>query len=257
MTTPTGAAAPRPRDGRFLIVEDDPQVATLIGRILSADARALDTADTGASMADHMARQRYELVVLDLTLPDRDGLTLLRDRALDPGTGLVVVSGRTDSFDKVAALELGADDYVTKPFDPHEFRARVHSVLRRCRQVATDAPGNAGAARRRPAPRYQFDGWTLDMATRTLAAPDGTPVELTSGDIDVLEVLVVKAGLVLSRDALLSLLHGPARTPGDRSVDVRIRRLRAKIEADPDTPRLIKTVRGEGYCFTGLVAVDR
>jgi two-component system, OmpR family, response regulator len=185
-------------------------------------------------------------VLLDLGLPDEDGLNLIRElqRCKIP---VIIVSGRGESVERVVGLELGADDYVTKPFDLRELLARIRSVLRR-------AVGAANEHANAP-PSFEFEGFRLQPEARRLIATDGREVPLTTGEFDLLFAMVQRPNLVLSRDQLMNSVHGRDAGPYDRAIDVQIGRLRRKIETDPANPRLIKSVRGAGYLFA--VAVKR
>lgn len=230
----------------LLIVDDEPDVRNLLARYFNAQGFATATAADGAQMREHLQRSRVDLVLLDLGLPGEDGLSItryLREAWQGP---VVIVTGRGEPVDRVVGLELGADDYVTKPFDLRELLARVRSVLRRARQ-ASQAP-----ARNTP-PAFAFAGFTLDTAARTLHAPDGRPIALTTGEYALLRVLVDHPNHVLTRDQLMTKLHGRDTGPFDRAIDAQVGRLRRKIETDPQRPRLIQSVRGTGYVFTPTV----
>jgi DNA-binding response OmpR family regulator len=184
-----------------------------------------------------------ELVLLDLGLPGEDGFTIARQLREHWHCGLVIVSGRGDAVDKVVGLEVGADDYVTKPFDLRELLARIKAVLRRL-QPAEPAPhaGTPGLAG-----RLLFDEWELDLAARRLLRRGGTEVPLTSGEFDLLRTFAQNAGRVLSRDYLLEQTRGREAGPFDRTIDVQVGRLRRKLELNADEPQIIKSVRGAGY----------
>ena len=205
-----------------------------------------------------MAADAPALVLLDLGLPGEDGFAIARQLREHHRCGLVIVTGRGDSVDKVVGLEIGADDYVTKPFDLRELAARVKAVLRRI--VPDDAPaappaGPAPAPAEAPAlrERFVFAGWEYDVAARRLVDPQGEEVALTAGEFDLLGVLVRHPGRVLSRDFLLEQTRGRDAGPFDRTIDVQVGRLRRKIEADPERPELIKSVRGAGYVLVPAV----
>jgi two-component system OmpR family response regulator len=183
------------------------------------------------------------VVLLDLGLPDEDGLDLMRALRRQWLGPVIIVSGRGEPVERIIGLELGADDYVSKPFDLRELLARIRSVLRRARPVE-EADG---------VPVFEFDGWRLDTRSRSLAGPDGSEIALTSGEFELLLALLQRAGEVLTRDQLMNVLHGHDAGPYDRAIDVQIGRLRRKIEADPARPRLIKSVRGAGYLLAAPV----
>jgi two-component system, OmpR family, response regulator len=194
-----------------------------------------------------MTSDAPDLVLLDLGLPGEDGFAIARRLREHWRCGLVIVSGRGDAVDKVVGLEVGADDYVTKPFDLRELLARVKAVLRR----TAHASGRAVAAIARE--RWCFDTWVLDVAARSLNGADGRGVALTSGEFDLLCVFAQHPGRVLSRDFLLEHTRGREAGPFDRTIDVQVGRLRKKLEADPEDPQIIKSVRGAGYLFVPRV----
>lgn len=202
-----------------------------------------------------MANDPPQLVLLDLGLPGEDGFVIARQLREHWRCGLVIVTGRGDSIDKVVGLEVGADDYVTKPFDLRELLARIKAVLRRI-LPADSAPAAASAPA--PAPALErsvlhFAGWSLDTAARRLADAAGTEVVLTTGEFDLLQVLARHPGRVLSRDFLLEQTRGREAAPFDRTIDVLIGRLRKKLGDSADEPQLIKAVRGAGYLFVASV----
>ncbi len=226
----------------ILVVDDDPEIRALLHRYLAGHNFAVETAASGAQMRDALARARPDLVLLDLGLPDADGLGLLQQiRAR--GAPVIVVSGRGDTVERVVGLELGADDYVSKPFDLRELLARVRAVLRRAAAPTPSAPA---------APRLRFDRFELDTGARRLREGPQAEVPLTTGEYDLLLALLEQPNRVLSRDQLMGALHGREAGPYDRAIDVAIARLRRKIERDPGTPTLIRSVRGAGY----LLAAD-
>ena len=223
----------------LLCVDDEDEIRELLSRYFDKHGFRVSTARNGAELREVIARESIDLVLLDLGLPGEDGLALTRYLREHWRGAIIIVTGRGDSVDRVVGLELGADDYVTKPFDLRELLARVRSVLRRS---AAPAPAPAPAANART--RLGFAGFTLDLAARSLQAPDGNPVTLTSGEFDLLCAFVEKPNRVLSRDVLMNSLHGREAGPFDRAIDMQIGRLRRKIETAPDQPELIKSVRG-------------
>jgi two-component system OmpR family response regulator len=226
---------------RVLVVDDDPDIVQLLSRYLGGHGFQVAAAGDGAQLRASMAGASPDLVLLDLGLPDEDGLSLLRHLHTQCRVPVIVVSGRAESVDRIVGLELGADDYVTKPFDFRELLARIRSVLRRTRSHTVDVPAAAH--------RLAFDGLTLNLSSRHLADRNGTDVPLTTGEFDLLHALLARPLQVLTRDHLMNSLHGRDAGPFDRAIDVQVGRLRRKIEADPASPRLIKSVRGSGYLF--------
>ncbi len=232
------------------VVDDEADITRLLANYLAGHGFRVTQLHRGAELLALMASDPPALVLLDLGLPGEDGLAIarqLRQGREGPSCGLLIVSGRGDPVDKVVGLEIGADDYITKPFDLRELVARLKAVARR---LAPAAPVAAPAA----APTcWQFEGWTLHGAARRLVAPGGDDVSLTSGEFELLCVLVQHAGRVLSRDFLLEATRGREAAPFDRTIDVQIGRLRRKLRDDADEPRLIKSVRGAGYVLVAPV----
>jgi DNA-binding response OmpR family regulator len=237
------------------ILDDEPDITTLLGTYLSSHGYRVSALHRGAALFELLQRDPPALVLLDLGLPGEDGLAIARQlrefsaaRGGAGAPGLVIVSGRGDSVDKVVGLEIGADDYITKPFDLRELLARVKAVLRRTSVEAAPIPAPApAAAAREPATTQQFCGFTLDLAARRLLDPTGCEVALTAGEFDLLAVFVRHPGRVLSRDFLLEQTRGREAAPFDRSVDVLIGRLRKKLADDLQQPQILKAVRSAGY----------
>ena len=238
------SVTPRDRPARLLVVDDEPKLLDLVRRYFESHGFAIDTASDGKAMRAHVAEHAIDLVLLDLGLPDEDGFALTRWLREHWGGAVIIVTGRGESVDRVVGLELGADDYVTKPFELRELLARVRSVLRRAQTAPATKP---------PAATLGFGDYRLDLGARELIARDGTPVELTSGEFELLRALAERPQVVLSRDELMSRLHGREAGPYDRAIDVQIARLRRKIEADPAHPQIIKSVRGAGYMLAARV----
>ncbi len=234
-----------PASPHVLIVDDDPEIRDLLGRYLKKHGYRVDRAADGREMARLLETGRFDLVVLDLMLPGEDGLSLCRRLRASSDLPVIMLTAMGDETDRIVGLEIGADDYLPKPFNPRELLARIKAVLRR------------GGALRPPEGEtpagLEFDGWRIDVGRRELFAPDGVLVPLTSGEFDLLLALAERPQRVLSRDQLLDLTKGRAAQPFDRSIDVQLSRLRRKIEADPKEPQLIKTVRGGGYMLTARV----
>ena len=228
------------------VLDDEVEITSLLATYLAGHGYRVSQVQTGAALMRLMPLDPPELVLLDLGLPGEDGLAIARQLREHWDCGLVIVSGRGDAVDKVVGLELGADDYVTKPFDLRELLARVRAVLRR--SSATDAAGPASASK-----TYRFAGWQLDVGARRLTNADGREVALTTGEFGLLAALLEHAGRVLSRDFLLSQTRGREAGPFDRTIDVQVGRLRKKLEADVDDPQIIKSVRGAGYILVAPV----
>jgi DNA-binding response OmpR family regulator len=225
---------------RILVVDDDPRIRQMISRYLDEEGFAVELAENGAAMWACLERQRVDLVLLDLVLPGEDGLLLAREiRSRFGGIGIIMVTGRSDMVDTVVGLEVGADDYISKPFHLREILARIKSVLRRVRPTSEAGSGEA----------IRFDGWCLDLGRRELKAPDGKEVPLTSGEFDLLVAFTKHPGRVLNRDMLMDLTRGRQWEVFDRTIDAQVARLRRKIEPDPRSPMMIKSVRGVGYVF--------
>lgn len=221
---------------RILVVDDDVALRELIASYLQANGFVVDGCGDGREMRAAIERHAPDLIVLDLMLPGEDGLSLLRVLRASGGPPVIIVSARGDEVDRVIGLEVGADDYLPKPFGPRELLARVRAVLRRG-QTPSATTGSIG-----------FGPFRLDKLSHTLTRDD-VEVPLTSGEFNLLRIFVEHPNQVLSRDHLVSLLRGFERTPFDRSIDVRITRLRRKIESQPEAPIYLRTVWGEGYLF--------
>jgi two-component system OmpR family response regulator len=199
-------------------------------------------------MRQVLAESRVDLILLDLMLPGEDGLSLCRDLRTQSNVPIIMLTAKGDEVDRVIGLEMGADDYLPKPFGSRELIARIRAVLRRSRENAA-APDPAKQPK-----HYRFDHWRLDTGRRELIRDDGTVVPLSTGEFDLLAVFVERPQRVLSRDQLLDLTHGRAASPLDRSIDTQVSRLRRKLEQDPANPVIIKTVWGGGYTFTPAVS---
>jgi DNA-binding response OmpR family regulator len=230
------------------VVDDDDEVVALIRRYFAGQGFTVSTAHDGAGARDIVARETVDVILLDLGLPREDGFEVCRQLRAHWSGAIIMVTGRGDAVDRVVGLELGADDYVTKPFDLRELLARVRSVLRRI-IVANPAARPASNAR-----ALVFAGFVLDRETRTLSRQSGGEIRLTSGEFELLCVFAQHPNRVLSRDQIMGYLHGRDAGPYDRAIDVQIGRLRKKLEDDPQEPRLIKSIRGVGYLFATPVA---
>ncbi len=230
----------KPAD-HILVVEDEPVTrATLAGYFREAGYRVSEAED-GAGLWSVLQSSLVDLVLLDIKLPGEDGLSLLRELRRNSEIAVIMVSGKTDEVDRIIGLELGAHDYVTKPFNTRELLARAKNLIRLTRR-ARDA--------NRDTPLHSFDGWVLNKGSRQLTAPSGEDVPLTRGEFDLLSALVSSAGRVMTRDNLLDHVSHRDWQPNDRTIDVLVGRVRRKIEADPKRPRRLITVHGIGYVFT-------
>jgi two-component system phosphate regulon response regulator OmpR len=230
--------------GRILIVEDDFAIRDMLVEYLGSHGYEVAAAEGGAKMREAIEQALPDVVLLDVHLPGEDGLTLARFLRERYDVGIIMVTGAADVVDRVAGLEVGADDYVTKPFDPRELRARVKSVLRRIAAAPDRVEAAAPAAALKA-----VGGCRLDLKSHQLFGPDGAEIPITGMEFDLLRVFVERPNQVLSRDQLLSLTRNRSWEPFDRSIDIRIARLRRKVEADPDRPQAIRTVRGAGYMY--------
>jgi two-component system OmpR family response regulator len=233
-----------------LVVDDEADVRALLRSGLEPEGFVVSEAEDGAGLMAHLDKQPVDLVTLDVRLSGEDGFTLAREVRAKHNVPIVMISGKGDMIDRVVGLELGADDYISKPFHMREVLARIRAVLRRYAPPPTEPARPAASTER--GTRYAFDGWMLDVGRRELKTPEGTLCELTTAEFNLLAVLVERPGRVLSRDELMDLLKGHDWTPLDRSIDGLVARLRKKIERG-ECPQLVKTVRGVGYVFAGEV----
>jgi DNA-binding response OmpR family regulator len=238
-------SAPAPH---ILVVDDDQKVRLLLRRCFEGEGYRVSEAGNRADVLRQVGQGSLDLITLDLTLPDGDGLSIAREIRLTSRVPIVMVTGKGDTIDRVVGLELGADDYIAKPFHVREVLARVRAVLRRAESAP--APTSAGTAGNGEGKAIVFEGWMLDLPRRELKDPGGQPVPLTTSEFNLLEVFVRNAKRVLSRDQIMDQLKGHDWSPLDRSIDNLVARLRKKVEVNADEPTLIKTVRGVGYIFT-------
>lgn len=230
---------------RVLLVEDDAEIASLSAEVLQENGLIVYVANSAAEMDAMLSRERVDLVVLDIMLPDEDGFSICRRLRATSTIPIVMLTGRREETDRIVGLELGADDYIVKPFNSRELIARIRALLRRVRF------GHALARVRARA--LCFAGWRLEPIARELQDPNGAKVPMTSVEIDLLIAFCRHAGHVLSREQLLALIHGRLAASIERSIDVHVSRIRQKIEPDPRDPTFIKTVRLGGYIFTPFV----
>ena len=235
---------------RVMIVDDDPEVREMLREYLTSNGFEVMQADSGQTMRAELDRTVPDVVLLDLNLPGEDGLALARYLRSHYDLGIIMVTGAGDVVDRIVGLEVGADDYVTKPFDPRELRARMRSVLRRVQgRAGAEAPEASEPGAAHSARRVAVGECLLDLDTHQLFGREGSEVPLTSMEFELLQVFVQHPNQVLSRDRLLTLTRNREWEPFDRSIDIRIARLRKKVETDPENPLLIRTVRGAGYMF--------
>ena len=227
----------------ILIVEDDQPTRDLIARYLRDHSFAVSTVTNGKEMERYLSQNRVDLIVLDLMLPGEDGLSLCRRLRMESMTPIVILTAKGEDLDRILGLEMGADDYLPKPFNPRELLARINAVLRR------NASGLTAAS---TATRLKFQGWTIDLRLRELRDPEGAQVPLTSAEFDLLQAFCERAGRVLGRDNLLSMTRGRPGGSFGRSIDVLVSRLRRKLDRTEGTS-MIRTIRTGGYIFTPVV----
>ena len=230
----------------ILVVDDEPAIGDLIRNYLSRHGFRVSVVVDGAGLKRAMAESKPDLVLLDLGLPGEDGLTLTRQIRAQSNVGVIIVTGSGESVDRIVSLELGADDFVSKPFDLRELLARIRSVLRRTATVPQETASSTGH-------EIRFAGWRLELQSRRLFSASGTEVALTTGEFELLSLFAENPNKVMSRDQLLHATRNRDAGPYDRAIDMQITRLRRKIERDADHPVLIKSVRGAGYIFTPSV----
>lgn len=233
------------QDANILVVDDDERMCRLLDSYLGSAGYKVETAHNGAEMYQSMQRHKPDLIVLDLKMPGTHGLALAQELRKDANLGIIILTGSSMSADKIVGLELGADDYIEKPFDERELLARIRTVLRRVKTTDNSPTVDSSIAR--------FSGWTLDLATHQLWTQSSEEISLTSHEYQLLEVLLHNANNVLTRDQIMEKISGDNWISLDRSVDVLIGKLRKKIEDDTRHPILIKTIRGIGYIMTSRV----
>ncbi len=232
----------------ILVVDDDQRLCDLLKRYLGREGFRVNSVLTGAEMRRHIEQDMPDLVLLDLMLPDDNGLILAQELRAHPGLGIIILTGKSETVDKIVGLEVGADDYLAKPFQNRELLARIRSVLRRLsvNRAGNSIPGPGASALR-------FSGWTLDLAAHELISPNGKKIHLTTNEFRLLAILVKSSNRVMNRDRILDMLSEREWNPDDRSIDVLVGKLRKKLGRDPNGNEFIKTIRGEGYMFTARV----
>ncbi|WP_341704335.1 response regulator [Ferrovibrio sp.] len=238
-----------PASIHVLIVDDDHRIRAMLARFLTDHGLRVSQAGDGREMFARCADARIDVIVLDIMMPGEDGLSLCRRMRAQSPVPIILLTAMSNDTDRIIGLEIGADDYVVKPFNPRELLARIRAVTRRL-----DA-ASINSAERPVAAIYEFAGWRLNASRRTLTSPAGALTDLTSGEFDLLLAFLEHPQRSLTRDQLLDLAHGRMSQSYDRSIDVQISRLRRKIEADPQDPVFIKTIRNEGYFFTAPVTL--
>src|SRR5262245_10433911 len=232
-------------------LDDDPDVRRLVAEYLEQNDFRVTTVATGDELAAAMGRELADLVILDLRLPGEDGMQIARKLREESAIPILMLTGRAEEADRVMGLELGADDYLTKPFSPRELLARIRALLRRAKaqQTVADAVAKVRA--------YRFAGWELNIGLRKLKSPKGGSVDLTNGEFRILAAFLSSPQRILTRDQLLDLSRVHNAEVYDRAIDIQILRLRRKIEVDPAKPKFIKTERGAGYVFSVPVDIVR
>ena len=236
----------------ILIVDDDPDILELVGRFFEKNGFRVSVAVSGKGLQDVLGgHDPVDLIVLDLMLPDDDGLVLCRNLRANSNIPVVILSARGEEVDRIIGLEMGADDYLPKPFHPRELLARVRSVLRRSHAQPTSDKSTS----KEDNITYHFAGWTLDLPTRQLYSPQAEKIFLSGGEFSMLRIFLKYPNHILSRDQLLDYSRGREIEPFDRTIDMQVSRLRKRLREDPKNPELIKTVRGVGYVFS--VRVDK
>lgn len=237
--------------GTVLTVDDDADLQVVMRHYLEAEGYQILSARSGAELLAKLETAAPDIILLDLILPDNDGLSLLGQIRSKCSAAVIVVSGKDETADRIVGLEMGADDYLTKPFEMRELSARIKAVLRRT-AGAEPAANDKSAGGLAKAARIVFGGWTLDRRQYQLFDAQGKPAELTSGEFRLLEALVCAPNRVLSREQLFELTRGGGDFDSyDRAIDIQVARIRKKLQDDPKNSELIKTVRGVGYMFTG------
>ena len=243
MSNSTKAATNLPH---IVVVDDNPDIRLEIEEFLTRQNFRVSTAEDGDTMRDVLERRAADLIIMDLTMPKEDGLTLVNSIRKTSNAGIIILTGRGDLIDRVVGLETGADDYLAKPCDLHELLARIRSVLRRTADAADVDTVGANSW-------YEFAGWHLNVSTRQLISPDRVEVPFTTAEFSLLVTFVQNGQRVLSRDQLLDLTQKREWSPFDRAIDNQVCRLRRKLESDPKHPIFIKTIRGVGYMFAPKV----
>lgn len=229
----------------LLLVDDEPSIREPLAHYLEKQGFRVTSCENAALARSALLSYQIELVILDIMMPGEDGLSLCRSLASDDGPPVILLSAKDEEMDRIIGLEIGADDYMTKPFSPRELVARIKTVLRRTGSYKINIEPEQSA--------YSFDGWTLKIREQKLFNPEGILISLSTGEFNLLKIFLERAGQVLERDQLLDLTQGREAGPFDRAIDNAISRLRRKIEKDPKKPEIIKTIWGGGYTFAAKV----
>ena len=240
---------------RILIVDDHQSIRDPLSAYLSRFDFDVEAVEDGRALRQRLKERTFSLIVLDVMLPGENGLSLCRHISEHYGIPVILLTAMSEPVDRVTGLEIGADDYIAKPFDPRELVARIRSVLRRSGKAEAAGEGQGNSAE--DFPSYDFSGWTFDVGRRMLRDPAGQDVDISTAEFHLLRALVEHANRVLSREQLLDLTQRNEAITFDRSIDSQISRLRKKLERDPRRPRLVKTVRGDGYMLVGPVGRTR
>jgi two-component system OmpR family response regulator len=234
----------------ILIVDDDKEIRTLLGDYLQKNEFRVTSVADGKAMQAVLDKETVSLIVLDLMLPGEDGLVLCRNIRAKSEVPVMMLTAKGDDMDRIVGLEMGADDYLAKPFNPRELLARIKSILRRAKAMPEGLkPEEASVVR--------FSGWRLDTLSRQLTSPEGVAVPLSGAEYRLLRVFIDHANRVLNRDQLMDLCRGRELFPFDRSIDVQVSRLRQRLGDDAKEPKLIKTIRGEGYMLAAKVEYEK
>jgi two-component system OmpR family response regulator len=230
----------------ILVVDDDARIRQMLTRYFEDEGYRVTAVGDGAAMRAQIHVTPFNIILLDLVLPGESGLELAREIRANSDVPIIMLTGKDDVLDRVVGLELGADDYMSKPFHLREVLARVRTIMRRRTPSVVAKPAETDDI-------VRFEGWVLDIGRREISAPDGSKMDLTTGEFDMLAVFVRHPGRVLSRETLMDLTRGRNLEAFDRTIDAQIARLRKKIEVDAANPQMIKSVRGIGYVFTGKI----
>jgi two-component system, OmpR family, response regulator len=229
-----------------LLVEDDTEIGELIARYLENNGMAVAWIASGEALDKKLAGETFDIIVLDLNLPGEDGLSICRRVSASRDIPIIIVTAKGEDVDRIVGLEMGADDYVVKPFNPRELLARIRAVLRRAEPQARGADDAAKQT-------FHFLGWRMNLLAREVVSPTGTKVAMTGAEFDLLHAFCENPNRVLTRDQLINMTHGRTAGPFERSIDVLVSRLRQKLEKDPKSPSMIQTVRSEGYLLSAPV----